>query len=177
MRIIGRFVIVLLVIFLAINGSYAMGQFFFFENPLIGQKAPDFTLNSIYQKNLNLTTFRDGKPVIIFFWATWCPHCRVQLDALPTSQEAFAAKGVQLALVDLGESAPLVQSYMSKNHMTMDVFLDEDGSVSEVYGVIGIPTFILVNAEGIIRAVENDIPEDYEQILFSSGASTSVDSF
>ena len=175
MKIIGRFIVVLLVSFLAINGSYAMGQFFFFENPLIGQKAPDFTLNSIYQKKLNLTTMRNGKPVIIFFWATWCPHCRVQLDTIHNSQADLEAKGVQVALVDLGESAKLVQAYMSANHMTMDVFLDEDGSVSDAYGVIGIPTFIFVNAEGVVRAVENDIPENYEQILFSSGTLTPGD--
>ncbi|MFA5261679.1 MAG: TlpA disulfide reductase family protein [Candidatus Omnitrophota bacterium] len=175
MKIIGRFVVILLVSFLAINGSYAMGQFFFFENPLIGQKAPDFTLNSIYQKNLNLTAVRDGKPVIIFFWATWCPHCRVQLDMIHTNQAALKTKGIQVALVDLGESEKQVQSYMSVNNISMDVFLDEDASVSDAYGVIGIPTFILVNAEGIVRAVEHEIPEDYEQILFSSGASATED--
>ena len=167
MKIIGRFVIILLVSFWAINGSHAMGQFFFFENPLIGQKAPDFTLNSVHQKNINLTAYRDGKPVIIFFWATWCPHCRVQLDMLHKNQAALQAKGVRVALVDLGENAKQVQSYISANNINMDVFLDEDASVSDAYGVIGIPTFILVNADGIVRAVEHEIPADYEQILFS----------
>ena len=171
MKIIGRFVIIFVVCFWAINGSYAMGQFFFFENPLIGKQAPDFTLNSIKEKNVNLTTFRDGKPAIIFFWATWCPHCRVQLDMINTNQAALQAKGVRVALVDLGENVKQVQAYMSANKISMDVFLDEDSSVSDAYGVIGIPTFILVTADGVVRAVEHEIPENFEQILFSTAAS------
>ncbi len=170
MKIFLRCVILFAIFFTAINGSYAMGQFFFFENPLIGEPAPDFTLNTVREQNVNLTKFRDGQPALIFFWATWCPHCRVQLEQIKENKKQFQEKGIKVVLIDLGESAGQVQSFMSKKGIDIDVFLDEDSAVSNEYGVIGIPTFILVDERGTVKAIEYEIPQDYESILLTTPA-------
>lgn len=165
MKILLRLIILFAIFFTAINGSHAMGQFFFFENPLIGESAPDFTLNTIRQQKVNLTQFREGKPAIVFFWATWCPHCRVQLKEIKKNKNVFQEKGIKIVLIDLGENAKQVESYMTKNGIDLDVFLDEDSSVSNEYGVIGIPTFILIDKDGIVKAIEYEIPKNFESIL------------
>jgi len=145
--------------------SQAAGQYFFFENPLLGKPAPEFKLDTVKGRNESLTAFRDGKPAVIFFWATWCPHCREQLRGLNKEVEVFKEKEIKIALVDLGETAKQVQSYIDKNKIDMDVFLDKDSAIAEKYGVVGVPTFIFVDENGVVQGVEHFLPDDYENYL------------
>jgi cytochrome c biogenesis protein CcmG, thiol:disulfide interchange protein DsbE len=158
-------------LFLSLNVSQASGQFFFFENPLLGEAAPDFTLNTLEQQGVNLTSYRASRPAIVFFWATWCPHCREQLKTLNEKNSELTQKGIRIILVDLGEPAGQVQAYMQKNNLKFDVFLDQESSVAEAYGVVGIPTFVLIDAKGVVKAVENGIPANYEGLLLSDNSS------
>ena len=57
----------------------AKAQFFMMENKLVGKAVPDFTLKTTNGSEQNLAKFREGKKTIVFFWATWCPHCRESL--------------------------------------------------------------------------------------------------
>ncbi len=143
----------------------AMGQFFFLENENVGKPVKDFTLKTVGGKTLSLSGFRNGKKAIIFFWATWCPHCRRELGELNKNKETIARKGIQIVLVDVGEGEGDVRHYLQNNKIDMDVFLDTDSSVSESYGVMGIPTFYLVDQEGIVRDVQHSLPENYEEIV------------
>lgn len=148
--------------------SAAMGQFFFLENENIGKPVKDFTLKVAGAQKQSLSQFREGKKAIIFFWATWCPHCRRELNQLHQTQEQIAQKGIKIVLVDVGEEERLVQEYMQKNKMDMAVFLDADSSVAESYALVGVPTFYFVDAGGIVRDVQHNLPEDYEKILSGS---------
>ena len=163
-----RVLILLALIFVGFGPGYASGQFFFQdqETMLVGKAAPDFKLKMLSGKESSLTGFRNGQNTIVFFWATWCPHCREQLAQLTKEKEAIERKGIKIALVDLAEEVPQVRAYVEKYKVDSDVFLDQDGKVSEQYSVIGVPTFFFVNKEGVIKSVEHALPENYE-ILFS----------
>jgi len=115
--------------------------FFRTQNPLVGQQAPDFTLATLSGENINMTQYRNGKPAMIFFWATWCPHCRSQLRELSQQQGQIEGKGIKIILVDVGESPPKVRRYVEANKISIDVFLDESRELSDDYRVVGIPTF------------------------------------
>lgn len=143
----------------------AQAQFFMFENPLVGEMAPDFTLSTTEDKQVNLNEYRGGDSAIIFFWATWCPHCRTQLSQLNDVKGEMAQKGIKLVLVDLGETKKQVDAYLKKNNLQYPVFLDKDSKVAEQYNIVGVPTFIFVNKEGKVQAVEHSIPRNYEAIL------------
>ena len=160
----------LLVIFTTGHVTSASGQFPFFENPLVGERAPEFTLTSLSGKSASLFQLRGGKPAIIFFWATWCPHCREQLGHLKSITEEIQQKGYQLILVDLQEDPDAVQGFLDRQQMAFDVLLDVDAGVAEQYGVVGVPSLYFVDASGIIRGVEHALPKDYES-YFSSAAS------
>lgn len=152
-------------VFLTPSPSSARAQFFFMENPLIGQTAPDFTLKTVNGAKVNMTKFRDNKSAIIFFWATWCPHCREALKELNKDLAKIEGKGIQVILVDVGEGEKEVQRYMERNKIGATVFLDQETSLSDPYGIIGVPTFVLVDSKGVVRAVEHAIPQNYEEIL------------
>jgi len=143
----------------------AQFPFFEMENPLIGKKAPEFNLSTLSGQKMSLNQFRSGKSAIIFFWATWCPNCHDRMKELIKSTTEISDNGIQIILVDVGENAKTINSYVKRYKVPYDVFLDEESKVAEDYGIIGIPTFFFVGKDGIIKAVEHSIPDDYEKIL------------
>ena len=65
------------------------------ESPLIGKKAPDFTLERLSGKSASLSEVIKDKKAILFFFATWCPHCREQLKQISARKAEFGP-GLQL---------------------------------------------------------------------------------
>jgi len=134
-------------------------------NPLDGQLAPDFTLMMTSGKEVSMTQYRDGQPAMIFFWATWCPHCRTQLKELTRNRQEIEANGITIILVDVGESLQTVKEYIDANNISFDIFLDENTEVAGEYKIVGVPTFFFVDREGIILDVKNVLSDDYQEIL------------
>jgi len=135
------------------------------DNPLDGQLAPDFTLETTSGHEVSMTQYRDGQPAMIFFWATWCPHCRTQLLELTQNRQAIEASGISIILVDVGESLQKVSEYINVNNISFDIFIDESAETADAYKIKGVPTFFFINGEGIIVDVKNILPDDYQEIL------------
>jgi len=144
-------------------------QFLFFRNPLLGKEAPDFTLKSTQGKEINFTEARAGKPALIFFWATWCPHCRTQVREMPELSTDLQKEGILTFIVDVEEPLNVVGDYLKKNDLSLNVLLDTNADASLEYAVTGVPTYYLVNGDGVIVSVDHDFPNNYSELL-DSGA-------
>jgi len=147
------------------------GQFFFFEmqNSMVGEKAPDFTLQTLSGKDVNMTKFRDGKKAIIFFWATWCPHCRRELTNLNRNASQLDKANIKLVLIDLGEDEKIVGAYVKKNNIHFDIFLDRKEELADSYGLVGVPTFYFVDEKGIVRDVQHQLGENFSESFKNKG--------
>ncbi len=156
------------VVAVSFRPSSAMGQFFFLENENVGKPVKDFTLKTVGGAPVSLTDFRQGGKAVIFFWATWCPHCRRELTELNKNKSTLEQKGIKVVLVDVGEEEEAVRRYAQSNNIGMTIFLDETTSVAEEYGLVGVPTFYLVDKQGIVRHVDHAMPENYEAVLEGS---------
>ncbi len=157
-----KFIIIMIVWAAAVSGSYAMDTLI--KNPLIGKSAPDFTLQTL-EGRMNFAQFRDGKRAIVFFWATWCPHCREALADLGRRKEEFRQKNIPLILIDVGEKETDVRSYLARNGIDLNVFLDERSDVAGAYKVIGVPAFFFISPSGVIQDMQFTLPDNYEEIL------------
>ena len=115
-----------------------------------------------------MSEYRQGQPAIIFFWATWCPHCREALDTLGARVPEIEKQAIKVIVVDVGEGKNDVESYLKAHDVKLEVFFDEDSSVSSDYSILGVPTFFLISSEGTIKSVQHTFPEDYQEILKSS---------
>ncbi|MDA8441442.1 MAG: TlpA disulfide reductase family protein [Peptococcaceae bacterium] len=118
----------------------------------VGKPAPDFTLSRVNGQQISLSQYK-GKPVIVNFWATWCPPCRMEMPTLEELSKQAAAKGFVLLAVDQEEDAATVQNFFAKNHYDYPVVLDTTGAVSSLYNVSGIPTTIFIDSSGIVRTI------------------------
>lgn len=171
MAIVKKSINVIALIILAaflFNPSVARGQFFYMENEDIGKPVKDFTLKVVKGEEISLQEYRDGKKAIIFFWATWCPHCRAQLGNLNRDQEEIENSNIKIVLVDVGESEAIVSKYLEKNEINMNVFLDEKSEVSDTYGLIGLPTFYYVGEDGVVIDVQHSLPDDLTEVFQKS---------
>ena len=100
-----------------------------------------------------------GKPVIINFWATWCPPCRRELPALQTAYAVYGDK-IGFVAVAVKENKNKTASFVEELALTFPVALDRDGRVRNIaYNVRGLPTTIFVDANGVI-AVRHVVPLD-----------------
>ncbi len=135
------------------------------QSPLVGRKAPDFTLERVNGTSASLSQVIKDKKAIVFFFATWCPHCREQLKAIAGRKADIDRLGVVIVLVNVGESKDTAVKFLKERGITYDTFLDVNSFVSEVYQVAGIPTLVFIGADGKVRYVEYGLPDNYEEIL------------
>jgi cytochrome c biogenesis protein CcmG/thiol:disulfide interchange protein DsbE len=118
--------------------------------PRVGKEAPNFQVQGLDGKTLQLSDFR-GRPVWITFWATWCPPCRAEN---PDIQEVYAAnqgQGLVVLALSIGEDAGTVRGYVQRTGLTYAIGLDQTTEIAARYRIVGIPTHFFVDKNGIIR--------------------------
>jgi cytochrome c biogenesis protein CcmG/thiol:disulfide interchange protein DsbE len=119
--------------------------------PAVGHPAPDFTLHSPAGESFSLGALR-GKPVVLNFWATWCPPCRSEAPELQSASQRYGGQ-VAVIGVDQGEPGATVQAYAAQQGLTYPSPLDENGRVSLAYGVHALPTTFFIDRDGVIRQI------------------------
>lgn len=121
------------------------------EAPIAGYLAPDFTLNTTSGQAVTLSDLR-GQPVVINFWATWCPPCRAEIPHFEAAATRFDGQVIILG-VNQAESLITVNPFVREFGMTYPVPLDENNTVSQLYGVSALPTTLFVDSHGVVREV------------------------
>jgi peroxiredoxin len=121
--------------------------------PVIGYPAPDFALTTLDGEEFRLSAQR-GTPVVLNFWATWCPPCRAELPELRAASERH---GNQVAIVGVNqaETPATVAKSAPALGLTFPIPLDKSGTVSRVYGVRSLPTTFFIDRDGVIRQIQN----------------------
>jgi len=112
-----------------------------------GGKAPDFALVSTDGSTVRLTDLL-GKPLVINFWATYCPPCKAEMPLL--SRSLATRPGVTLVLINEGESRDAAQSFLSGLKIDRPALLDSDLKVGRAYGLSALPMTIFVRSDGTI---------------------------
>jgi cytochrome c biogenesis protein CcmG/thiol:disulfide interchange protein DsbE len=115
--------------------------------PQAGDRAPDFSLGTIDGATVHLADL-DDQPVILNFWATWCPPCREELPML----EAIGDDEVIVLAIAAREQPEKVAAFAADVELDLPMLLDQEGQVSEVYQVRGLPTSLFVDRHGVVAA-------------------------
>ena len=109
--------------------------------------APAFTLPDLHGAPTSLASYR-GHPVLLNFWATWCPPCRAELPDLQSIAQA-KPNCLQVVGVSEGGDPPGALARFAENeHLTYPILLDSDDVGGNLYGVRTIPHSVLIDENG-----------------------------
>lgn len=112
-----------------------------------GGRAPSFTLASTDGSRVALADLA-GEPLVINFWASYCPPCRAEMPLL--QRRVAASSGVRLVLVNEGDSSQAARDFLSATGIQVPALLDSNLAVGRAYGVVPLPTTVFVRADGSI---------------------------
>ncbi len=112
--------------------------------------APDFTLTDISGQEFSLSSTR-GKVVILDFWATWCPPCRMEIPHFEALYKEYKGKGLEIigVALDRGGASDVIP-FVKANGVTYPVVIG-GAEVTALYGGFrGIPTTFVLDRNGAI---------------------------
>lgn len=116
--------------------------------------APDWSLSTSEGRHVEFHADARGAPSVLFFWASWCPHCGTALPHMEALYQDFAPRGVHFYAMNIWEDGDAV-AYFAKHGYHLPLFLAAD-LVAEDYGVAGTPAVIVVDADLRIRDLNID---------------------
>ncbi|HPF38914.1 MAG TPA: redoxin domain-containing protein [Phycisphaerae bacterium] len=125
-------------------------------NPaLVGKPAPDFVSTDFADKSIKLADFR-GKVVVLDFWATWCGPCVRAMPFVQKASERLKDKPVVFLGInrDKAGGEQRVMAFLESRKITFRQVKDFDGRIAGAYGVTGIPCTVVIDAGGVIRAMD-----------------------
>lgn len=115
------------------------------EKSNVGQPMPKLKIDYFKDKPKETA----GKPMIVEFWATWCPPCRTSIPHLNELHKKFKDRGlVVIGVTD--ETNPTIRQFVKEVPMDYYVGTDKGGKLSEGFGVTGIPHALIVDKTGKI---------------------------
>jgi len=117
----------------------------------------DATVYTDANEAVTLSQIADGKPLVMNFWATWCPYC---VQEMPDFQQLYAEYDdrVSFAFIDVTdgskETADAAKSWLSDNGLDdLPAYYDLDLDASAKFGARALPTTVVVSADGQILGV------------------------
>lgn len=115
--------------------------------PYLGE---DWTLTNVKDEKITLSDYH-GRPVILVFWATWCPYCKKLLPGIAELNDKYESKGLKVIAVNIKEDwKPRV--YWRNFGYKFDAVLNGD-EVAERYGIMGTPGIVFIAPSGKVLKV------------------------
>ncbi len=116
-----------------------------------GETAPDVEMVDFDGELVTLSDYA-GTPVVLNFWASWCPFCIAEMPDFERVSQATTGR-VAFIGVNLQDDAGLAKSLAGETGVTYRLTRDPQGVVYAAFGGIGMPTTVFVDASGIVREV------------------------
>jgi thiol-disulfide isomerase/thioredoxin len=120
----------------------------------VGQTAPEFTVTDLSGNSVSLASLK-GRPVVINFWATWCPPCRREM---PEFQQVIAkhkdTDDLAFYALNVGESKLVVDAFLQQlGVQSLPVLLDQNDQAQNAYKILPIPATFFIDRTGKISAI------------------------
>ena len=115
----------------------------------VGKRAPSAIVKTLDGKSVDLGSYVGRTPMLIEFWATWCPQCHELEPALLAAQKKYAGKVKFIGVaVSIRQSPARLKAYVAKHKLTHEILFDADANASDAYEVPATSYVVVVNRKG-----------------------------
>ena len=130
------------------------------EEPL---EALDFTMQDYDGNEVKFSDYI-GTPIVLNFWASWCPPCRNEMPHFNKVSEEYPKDELLFLMIDMvdgvSETVDKGKKYVEGKGYTFDVFFDTEHDARIKYGIRSLPTTLFIDKNGhIVGAAEGGIDE------------------
>ena len=105
---------------------------------------------SLEGETLSLSDF-EGKPLLVNFWATWCPPCLAEMPLIQDIADQYQDQLVILA-INAGEDEAVVRDFVTQQNLGLTFLLDPTNSAAKYFRVYGFPTSLFFDEDGVIQS-------------------------
>ena len=117
---------------------------------------PNITFKDAEDQEYSLSDFA-GKPLVITFWASWCPDCHEQLEIVNECKTMAEENGFTYILMDKldndKETKEQALAYLEENQITVDTYFDDGLLIYDTLGMHNVPTTYFIDENGILKAL------------------------
>jgi thiol-disulfide isomerase/thioredoxin len=99
---------------------------------------------------LSLSDF-EGKPLLVNFWATWCPPCLAEMPLIQGYADQYQDQLIVLA-INAGEEEAVVRDFVASHNLELNFLLDPTNSAAKHYRVYGFPTSLFFDENGVLQS-------------------------
>lgn len=133
-------------------------------------QASDFELKDTNGSGHRLSSYKGNRPVLLYFWATWCPACLAVKPQVAGMRKDVPESELEILGINVGgvDTPERMKKYMAGHPAPYPNLYDEGGEVTKTYRVQGIPLFILVDRDGKVAYRSNTMPPDIKQLIRQS---------
>ncbi len=133
---------------------------------LVGKAAPTFSLPVVINGKADARTLSlselHGNAVVLDFWATWCGPCRLEAPVVNKVAQRFHDKGLVVVGVDTGEPDGQARPWALSQGLSYPIVYDVNNETAERYGVMNMPTLVVISRTGKVTAVREGLTNDSE---------------
>jgi cytochrome c biogenesis protein CcmG/thiol:disulfide interchange protein DsbE len=147
-----------------------IGMAALFSRRATGDIAPGFALDDLADdaERVSLSN-RSGGPALVNFWASWCVPCRTEMPVLGVGFVRFGDRVLFIG-VDHQDSRSAAQAFVVTAGARYRSGFDPDGTVGTTYGIRGLPTTVLIAADGrLVETVTGALTEARLERLLADG--------
>ena len=136
----------ILFVLLALTANIANAQ----ESGIaVGTQAPSAVVETLDGKTIDIGSYAGKSPLLIEFWAFWCPNCRELEPSLLSLQQKYGARMKFLSVaVSVNETKDRVRTFVAKNKYPHQTVYDAAGEATEAYDVPATSYVVILDKTG-----------------------------
>ena len=132
-----------------------------------GNTAPSFEITTLDGHKVDMQSYAEQGPLLLFFWTTWCHYCKGEIHSIQDLKEEYASQGLNVLGINPGwrDSEQRSRSFRRRQGVDLPLAFDPSMRLGEKYSLQGVPTLFLVDDSGVVIYRGHSITTDLRTTL------------